>query len=65
MTRGVVLAGERVAPVASFTVHLNLAAQSPVLRCGHEPFCLIHSASLPCRYSASFGVVGGEVVSEA
>lgn len=49
VSRGVVLAGKPIAPVASFTVHLKLAAHSPVLRCGHVPFCLIHSASLPCR----------------
>ncbi len=60
VSRGVVLAGKPIAPVASFTVHLKLAAHSPVLRCGHVPFCLIHSASLPCRYPASFRVVGGE-----
>lgn len=60
VSRGVVLAEKPIVPVASFTVHLKLAAHSPVLRCGHVPFCLIHSASLPCRYPASFRVVGGE-----
>jgi hypothetical protein len=57
VSRGVVLAEKPIVPVASFTVHLKLAAHSPVLRCGHVPFCLIHSASLPCRYPASFIVV--------